>query len=228
MSKDSPLRGLAFTFSTSPARVNKLLYKRSEGEPITAYEFYSTPADAISIMLGEIMKNNPPDLVVCGISNGTNLGPDVYSASNIGMAMEATFFGVPAIALATDYKNGGLGVADLEPFARFIENNIEKLADVELPPRTFLSINAPLVPHYTNFAGVKFARMGRQTSRLEYVGGTDPLGKTYYWSKIDHDRESTTEELCDKEWFDRGFITITPINYDATDFETIESAGGAF
>ena len=222
MSKDSPLRGLAFSFSMSPTRVNKMLYKRASGEPIQAYEFYSTPADSISIMLGEIMKHQKPDLVICGISNGTNMGPDTYSSSVIGMAMEATFFGVPAIALATTYKEGGHSAEELAPLATFIENNIEKFAALKLPPQTFLSVNVPMVEKHSDFKGVHFTRMGRKNMRLEYAGGVDPLGRDYYWSKIARREHENDGEQDDGVWYKRGFISIAPLCYDATCHESIE------
>ena len=54
-----------------------------------------------------------PTVVVSGINRGGNLGDDVFYSGTVGGAREATFFGVPAIAVSLaaradlDYGPGG-------------------------------------------------------------------------------------------------------------------------
>jgi len=223
MAAEAPYRGLAFT--SQPTRGEETTYKIMGYKDIKGYEFYSNPADMISIMLGEVMKHTPPDIVICGISNGTNMGPDVYSSSNVGMAIMSTMLGVPAVVIATEHREGGNTINDLAPVAKFIERNLEKLATVGLPPHTLLNINAPRVEEYEEYAGIKYTRMGKMNLRLEYVERTDSRDKNYFWSKF-ADRENIGGgEDDDKTWYDRGYISITPICYDATDTDAIENWG---
>ena len=218
MSEERSYSAMAFSFQNLPIRVESIGYRN--------YEFYTTPADAMSIMLGEIMKAHPPDLVICGISNSTNMGPDIYSSSHVGMAIIATSFGIPAIVVGTEFASGGANEEALQPVINFIEKNLTRFASIELPKYTFLNINVPKVENYSDLKGVKFAPMGRMNMRLEYEERVDPKGKKYYWAKrAKREDLDTDENPDDKEWFDKGYVTITPISYDTTDFNAIDSWG---
>ena len=244
MAMDCSYRGLAFTFQDAPVRVSPLLYKdiiknsgwvaakdpgkmlREQGkaklaafDDIAAYEFYSNPADAVSIMMSEIMISEKPDLVICGINNGVHMGQDIYSAGNIGLAMEGVFFHTPSIAVAVEWKNGGHSEEELENAVEFIEKNVEKFASFKLP-YTFLNINIPTVKRYKDFKGVKISRMGRMTQLSEYEEKEDVKGNKYYWAKK-VDRANADREEWARTWFDKNYITIVPINYDATDHTAV-------
>jgi len=243
MAMDCSYRGLAFTFQDAPARVSPLLYKeiiknsnwigamdagkvRETGkaklaafDDIAAYEFYSNPADAVSIMMSEIMISEKPDLVICGINNGLHMGQDVYSAGNVGLAMEGVFFRTPSIAVAVEWKNGGHSEEELENAVTFIEKNVEKFASFKLP-YTFLNINIPTVKKYKDFKGVKVSRMGRMTQLSEYEEKEDVKGNKYYWAKK-VDRVNADREEWARTWFDKGYITVVPVNYDATDYMAV-------
>ena len=57
-----------------------------------------TPGDAVRFGLGEILKNNPPDLVVSGMNFGQNAGLDAMISGTVGAAVTAVQMGFPAIA----------------------------------------------------------------------------------------------------------------------------------
>ena len=239
MATESSYRGLAFQHTNDPTRVSQVygdkiaVFDDSDVSKLKCpgYEFYSNPADMISIMLGEIMRHatkpqaHRPDLVICGIGNGVNLGPDIYSSSMIGMAFESTFFGVPAIVVSTEHNAGGNSPRHIKPVVQFIEKQLEKLAAIKLPPQTFLNINLPRVESYKEFKGIKTTRMGKMDMKLEYTEKTDPKGHKYFWAKRatrDNDAECGND---DRTWHDKGYVTVTPINYDATDRDAIKQFG---
>lgn len=211
MSQDSSYRAQAFQFANAPTRVDNHLI----GD-IPVYEFFSNPADAVSIMLGEIMIAKPPDLVICGIGNGTNLAQDIYVSSHVGMAMEAAFLGYKAVVVATEKKSGGHTDAELEPVIRFIEKNVEAFAKLKLPRQTFLNINVPQVNRYEELSGIRYTSMGKTTLRSTFDKRTDPKGETYYYLRHEPQENVKHGENDDKTWYDRGYVSITPINYDAT------------
>jgi len=233
--------GLAFTLPEAAIRVNPLLYKEivantawvahgdvssvkeksqtkmAKFDGIAAYEFYSYPADMVSIMLGDIMAHQKPDLVICGINNGVHMGQDIYSSSNIGMAMESIFLGVPAIAVGIEYQPGGHSEKDLENAVTFVDKNLETFAKLKLPKGTILNISIPTVASYKKFKGVKVAAMGRMTQLSEYEEKLDGKGKKYYWAKNVERLNAQPDDTWARTWFDQGYITIVPINSDATD-----------
>ena len=58
-----------------------------------------TPADCVNLAIVKLLPRRPA-LVVSGINRGGNLGDDVFYSGTVGGAREATFFGVPAIAVS--------------------------------------------------------------------------------------------------------------------------------
>ena len=246
MAIGSSSMGQAFSSGNNPVRVSPLLYKEvvknthwiavkdvKELTPstktktgafdnIAAFEFYTSPADAISIMLGELMLTKRPDLVICGINNGVHFGQDIYSSSNIGMAMEAGFFRVPAVAIGVERQIGGHSEAQLAPAVKFIEKNIEAISKLKLSNHTFLNINIPPVEKYTDFAGVKITRMGKLAQLSEYDERTDVKGNKYYWAKDTTRSNADLGDESGRTWFDKGYISITPLSYDATDYKSVE------
>ncbi|MCL2847079.1 MAG: hypothetical protein FWE38_05365 [Firmicutes bacterium] len=216
MASEASYLAQSFQFANEPTRVEDL------GKRV--YEFYSNPADMVSIMLGQIMRHDMPDLVICGISNGTNMGPDLYTSSNVGMAMEAAYFGVPAIVISTEFQSG-TDKGAYKNIAKFVEKNIAKFAEPGLPPHTFLNIAVPRVEKYSELKGVSYTRMGRMNLQIEFIEGKDPKGGTYYWSKKSTRKNLSTEGEDEKRLFDMGFVVVTPINYDATDYLAIAEWG---
>jgi len=234
-------RALAFCYRDVPVRCNTVLFKdivkntdwikaidnnpkeRTGFDGISTFEFGGDPADTISIMLNEILAHKKPDLVICGLNNGRHMGQDIYSSSNIAMAMEASFLGVPAVAVGVDKAPGGNAEKDLLPACEFIAKNAQKIAELKLPPKTFLNISIPRVEKYSDFKGVKVARMGKMTQLSKYIEKADPKGAPYYWADS-VERKSCLESDPDAApaWFEKGYITIVPLNYDLTDHDAVK------
>jgi len=247
MSHNARHRGLAFSPRNTPVQVQPFLYKEvikntsfvipkdimtlrigtelSTNDNIPAYEFNAAanPADAISITLTEIMAHKKPDLVICGLSNGEHMGHDIYCSSNIGMAMEACFHGVKTMAVAVEHKVGGHTEDELRNAAMFIEKNVEKFAALKLPAHTFLNINIPTAEKYTDIKGVKVASMGHMTQLSTYSEKTDCLGEKYYWANLAVRSNADNSDKYAKTWYDRGYITIVPLNYNSTDYEAVKT-----
>lgn len=79
------------------------------GVEVTAYPdrvwaVHGRPADAVRVGLGNIMYNEPPDLVVSGANFGQNTGRDVNISGTVGAAVTAFHLGVPAIAVSVEIK----------------------------------------------------------------------------------------------------------------------------
>jgi len=232
MAVESSFKGQAFSYCGTPIRMNSVIYKdviksmsknedTSAFEGIYAYEFYGTPADAVSIMLGDIMAHERPDIVIAGIGNGVHMGQDIFCSSNLGMAFEAAYFGVPSMSVAIPYKPGGHSEAECETAVKFIERNLLTLATVNLPKHSFLNINIPNLP-YDQLKGIKITRLGWINPIInEFEAKVDHKGKKYYWAK-NVTRDGEGKEGTDTNAFDNGYVSITPINYDPTDYDELE------
>ena len=78
----------------------------AESRVTTAYSVDATPAKAVVLALGLLLKDNPPDLVVSGINYGENPGTSIISSGTIGAATEAVLYGVPALAVSRAVPEG--------------------------------------------------------------------------------------------------------------------------
>ncbi len=72
--------------------------------PNQTWAVHGRPADAVRVGLGNIMYNNPPDLVVSGANFGQNTGQDVNVSGTVGAALTAYRLGTPAIAVSVEIK----------------------------------------------------------------------------------------------------------------------------
>lgn len=66
------------------------------------YSVEGTPADCAVVGLLHVWREKKPDLVISGINHGLNVGWDVNYSGTVGAATEATFLGVPAVAISAD------------------------------------------------------------------------------------------------------------------------------
>jgi 5'-nucleotidase len=73
-----------------------------------------TPADCVKLALG-VLCTEKPDLVICGVNDGPNVGRSLFYSGTVGAAMEAALLGFPALAVSRD--RGGEGFDDAAAFA---------------------------------------------------------------------------------------------------------------
>lgn len=218
-------KGNAFSYSGFPIKFKQISNYTLNGTRIPAYKFQGTPADMVSIMLGNIMRHRKPQLVICGISNGISLGTDVFCSSNIGMAMQAAFSNIPCIAVGVPMQMGGHKEADLLPAAQFIAKNVDKFAKAKLPTDTFLNITIPLVKKYEDFQGVGISSMDNLTKMTRYVEKEDCKGNKYYWAQLverktaDNAAEAPTAGMA---YFKKNYIIMAPLTYNCTDMTSLE------
>ena len=91
------------SFSISPDGINVT------NHGLNVWSVDGRPADAVRFGLGQLMADQPPDLVISGINFGQNVGADVMISGTMGAATTAVRLGVPAIAISAsiDFKEAG-------------------------------------------------------------------------------------------------------------------------
>lgn len=171
-----------------------------------------SPADCV--YLGVKYFGEPIDLVVSGINSGMNMGADVYYSGTVAAAREAIISGIPAIAVSLSSKDSG---ADFSAAAECALEYARFLFAHPLPPRTLLNINLPNIPA-REIRGVKIARMGNRVYHDGIDKRENPFGQKYCWRVC----EDLTHDPCpsgDMDAVAAGYIAITPIKMDATDYD---------
>lgn len=177
-----------------------------------------TPADAVKLAVRALLPRKP-DLLVSGINHGSNTAISVIYSGTVSAATEGTLLRIPSIAVSlTTY-----GRADFSVAAQFSRRLARLVLRHGLPAGTLLNVNVPPIPR-SKLRGVLVTRQGRSTWDDTFDARRDPANKEYYWltgSLTEADR--TTD---DDQWaVTHRYISITPIQYDLTDYSMIEAMG---
>ena len=198
-----------------PLRTNKITVNNG----YHGYAVDGTPVDCIKIGLMEIL-GMKPDMVISGINPGANVGVNINYSGTVAAAKEATLYKVPAISVSIQ----GHKTLAYDYAARFTTTLAENVYEKGLPIGTFLNVNIPDIPK-NKIQGV---RISRQETALynEFVEKRiDPRNRTYYWHGTDGQTSFSTPE-SDGTALNENFISITPIQCDATDYAMIEELKG--
>ncbi len=101
-----------------------------------------TPADCVVTAMGWLFNGkHPPDLVISGVNDGLNVAEDIAYSGTLGIAREAAFWGLPAIAFSR-VKTPALSAGD----GRFLAGLIQRMWDARkgwLIEGHWLSVNLP-------------------------------------------------------------------------------------
>ncbi len=178
-----------------------------------------TPTDAVNLAINGIMKVRP-DLVVSGINHGANLGDDITYSGTVSAAMEGTLLGVPSIAVSL----AGRDTLDFSLAAGFAGRLAVLVGARGLPRDTLLNVNVPGVPA-AEVRGWRVTRQGKRRYGDAIVEHLDPRGRKYYWIGGD-DLGFVPAEGTDCTAIADGFISITPLHLDLTNYASIAELGG--
>ena len=167
-----------------------------------------TPADCVKLALNELV-DPPPQMVVSGINNGSNVGVNLLYSGTVSAASEAAISGLPALAVSLEVR----GEPDFE-FAALVARRIAESYDsLGVKPGVLLNVNVPAVPREA-VRGFQVTRqsLGRLTER--FLRRQDPRGRTYYWQ--DGEIMAADDGQSDHGSLLAGYITITPVSHDLT------------
>ncbi len=190
---------------------------------IEAYEVTGVPVDCVNVGL-TLGWPDGCDLILSGINNGPNLGFDVTYSGTVAGAMEGAINGIPSIALSMAQFVTGAPI-HYETGVRWLAERWDLLVSIPQKPLTFLNVNVPSVGDYAELRGERVVAMGQRVYKDRVELRTDPWGRPYYWQGgvvvMKPDQPGT-----DVEAVSEGFVSITPVSLDWTDYaqtEAIES-----
>jgi 5'-nucleotidase len=194
-----------------PLRV--IEYKKN-GE-FFGYAVNGTPADCVKIGIRNILKG-APDVMVSGINHGSNTAINIIYSGTVSAAREAAIMDVPSIAVSVTNH----AAKDFRLAARIAKMLTLKIAGKHIPPGTLLNVNVPDLPE-KEIAGILLTKQSKSKWDDIYEQRKDPYGKDYYWltgnlMEVDNEIES------DQAAIRKNYVSITPIHFDLTDYETFE------
>lgn len=192
-------------------------YERAE-RPYPAYAISGSPADCTKMGLLCFNEGAPVDLVLSGINAGPNLGIDVLYSGTVAAATEGATAGIPSIAVSMCKKK-----APEEKYreaARFILDNAEKLISLWQVGKGVINVNYPvLIP----VKGEKITRTAMIPYHDKYERGTALNSYKAVWGALPDDADIADSDVG---YAARGFVTVTPLTTDRSDYEAIAKAQG--
>jgi 5'-nucleotidase len=180
-----------------------------------------TPTDCVILAVNALMDQRP-DFCLSGVNHGSNMGEDVLYSGTVAAAMEATVLGVPALAIS--YTG-----PDFESIAAWEEMLAALLAlffarKAAFPGSTLLNVNLPAV-HPDDVRGVRITSLGERRYSESLTRAMDPSGKEYFWIGGGAPQWKGNQE-SDFKAVDDGFISVTPLHLDLTNYRLLEEFRG--
>lgn len=176
-----------------------------------------TPADCIYLAVQKILPRKP-DLIISGINHGPNLGQqDTSHSGTVAGATQGTFLQIPSMAVSTMPDTSG--IFEFNSTADFTYILAQHILKEGLPSGITLNVNVPPPP----IKGIKLAQLGEKRYNPEILVKKDPRNRTYYWIGTGHPKEIGDKE-SDVMVFKEGFLTITPLHSDRTDYAAMKSS----
>ena len=189
-----------------------------------------TPADCVYLSMNGLF-DFEFDLVVSGINSGANLGDEVLYSGTVGAAFEGRLMKQPAIAVSMagpnvrSYDNPN----DYAVAAKWVHDFIAQGLPT-LPPRHIFNVN---IPDISELRGSKITYQGRRSQSKPISSHVDPRGRQVYWiglsgEAVAEPKKGLTEIESDFFAVANGYVSITPIQMDATNYEILHTLHAEF
>ncbi len=168
------------------------------------------PADCVKLALIELLKQRP-DFVLSGINAGANTGINVLYSGTVAGAIEAAFFGVPAMAVSLELSTE----LDFRKAARIAREVFLHFAKTPPAAGTCLNVNIPALDAGWP-QGIRICPQGTLLMEEHYVKQATADGHTIYsldgrMPQVDGGAD------CDQAAIASRYVTITPLRFDLTD-----------
>lgn len=185
----------------NPFEVKKIMLS----DDIEGYSVNSTPADCVRFAVLGLKEKY--DFVISGINKGYNIGRDIVYSGTVGAIFEAQNFGIPAMALSTDFTSFESAIENLDLVGEYIaKNELYKYSSL-------YNVNIPLT-----VKGIRITRQGGAYYSDEFIPMENDIWRQVgvFVYKYDGNAELDTDSIMD------GYISITPLTLERTNIEVYE------
>jgi 5'-nucleotidase len=182
------------------------------------YCINGTPTDCVILGVNRLLPRKP-NLIVSGINHGGNMGDDVTYSGTVAAAFEGTLLNIPSIAIsfAGDF-HGTVKTSRLQVAANCARKLGRQVLRQGLPPDTFLNVNVPDGP---KVKGMELTKQGKRVYDNSIQEISDPRGKRHYWIGGGAPLWEPGEDT-DIKAVRSGFISVTPVHLDLTNYKALE------
>lgn len=185
-----------------------------------------SPADCVLVALHDVMKDNPPDLILSGVNRGNNSAENALYSGTLGAAMEGALQGIPSMALSQYFGPANYGVENgFEAAEVHGAEVIRKVLDASPAPNggyhLFHNINFPPVLA-ADVKGTRATAQGyRGDARFGAVPHSSPSGRKFLWIRGSAQQDPTAPGTDAAENLN-GYISVTPMRADLTAHDQLE------
>lgn len=201
----------------SPIRYRKISNER--------FAVYGTPTDCVLMGVREIMPQ-APDLVLSGVNRGKNVGEDVTHSGTVAGALEGTLCDILSIAMSqsVDFtqNNPKIHWKTAEKYAPTI---VKKIIAEKREYDTLYNINFP-DRSPGNIEGIKVVAHGKRDVPKQLSRYVDPKNRPYFWLNWPEEGADPRRPDSDIEWLVRGYITVTPLCMNMTNYNLLTQLKG--
>lgn len=188
-------------------------------EADAAWATDGSPSDCAAFA-GLGFTDEPVDILLSGINPTPNLGSDLTYSGTVMAAMEGSLWGVPAAAFSIDCARVNQNLIDFSAIEEILPIVIKQLTAFKEFWNPVLNVNIPALP-WKEIRGIKLTHCGRRTYNDVLIRNKDPFGRPYYWFGGDPP-ESILDEGTDGKALADGYVSITPIHQDLTEYHLLK------
>lgn len=169
-----------------------------------------TPTDCVLLAYHDLIKEKI-DLVVSGINHGPNMGSDVFYSGTVAAALQAATLGIKSMAISI----AGEEFDNFDYAVKYAKQLIERVLVTDAKS-LILNVNIPS----GKIKGEKITKMGKRIYQDKVIRDSEKNGVMY--SVIDGVLSYKLDTDTDFEAVEEGYVSITPLKLDLTDFENMK------
>lgn len=185
-----------------------------EGIKSKAYSISGTPADCVRTGL-EVLADGSVDMVFSGTNIGLNSGMDILYSGTVSAAIEANIYKIPSIAVSAELVDGN---AKFDIAAKCAKKVLEESKEQLSKSNIVLNINIPY-RNEEDILGIKVCKIGGVIYDYYFMDYNEKGEKIL---KLKGRRETEIEKDTDRYYLKEGYVTVTPLHYDLTNFKLLE------
>jgi len=195
---------------------------RPARRPDGSFQVDGTPTDCVLLALGVLMPS-PPDFLFSGVNHGPNMGEDVLYSGTVAAAMEGVTLGVPSVAIS--FAGPASDLETLQTYREMLTRLVHRVVQVRAFPReTLLNVNLPACGAAA-VKGTKVTALGSRYFSESLTRMRDPWGREMFWIGGGSIHWTGGEE-SDHHAVAEGYVSITPLHMDLTNYDLLETVRG--
>ncbi|MFV9838947.1 MAG: 5'/3'-nucleotidase SurE [Aaplasma endosymbiont of Hyalomma asiaticum] len=178
-----------------------------------------TPVDSAILGLRTVYKitGSYPDMVFSGVNRGSNVGSNVLYSGTIAAASTSASLGIPSFAVSQEYYGDEVSWENTE---KVLPDVVEKIiCDKRWNRHSVINVNIP----HSEIIGTLFKEQGEYSpcDTIIESAGKDENHTVYLVRDTSKSIPSNGPEKSCRDLLREGYIIITPLGSDLTDYDTL-------